>query len=96
MSVNVSPETMPSYIPEPLQISGSVLIALVMSSLQARVILDSPKLPAKLPLSAYQLWMKQAGPDILSKLGGSFDNVGQRAKALSAEWKKVSEEERAR
>lgn len=66
------------------------------ASLQARVVLDSPKLPAKLPRSAYQLWMKQAGSDILSKLGGTFDNVGQRAKALSAEWKKVSEEEKAR
>ncbi len=68
----------------------------MMPSLQARVVLDSPKLPAKLPRSAYQLWMKQAGSDILSKLGGTFDNVGQRAKALSAEWKKVSEEEKAR
>ena len=79
-----------------LQSSGYVLMPSVMPSLQARVVLDSPKLPAKLPRSAYQLWMKQAGPDILSKLGGSFDNVGQRAKALSAEWKKVSEEEKAR
>ena len=79
-----------------LQSSGYVLMPSVMPSLQARVVLDSPKLPAKLPRSAYQLWMKQAGSDILSKLGGTFDNVGQRAKALSAEWKKVSEEEKAR
>ena len=96
VDVDVLPEALPSCTPEPLQISGSELMPLVVPSLQARIILDSPKLPAKLPRSAYQLWMKQAGPDILSRLGGTFDNVGQRSTALSAEWKKVSEEEKAR
>lgn len=67
-----------------------------MLSLQARVVLDAPAVPAKMPRSAYQLWMKQSGPEILKQLGGTFDNVGQRAKLLSAEWKKVSEEEKTR
>ena len=60
------------------------------------MVLDAPKVPAKMPRSAYQLWMKQSGPALLKELGGTYSNVGQRAKALSAEWKKVSEEERAR
>lgn len=67
-----------------------------MHSLAARVVLDTATVPAKLPRSAYQLWMKQSGPAILKEVGGTFSNVGQRAKVLSAEWKKVSEEERSR
>ena len=67
-----------------------------MRSLEARIVLDTPRVPAKLPRSAYQLWMKQSGPAILKEIGGTFSNVGQRSKVLSAEWKKVSEEERSR
>lgn len=70
--------------------------ALVIRRLQARVILDTPSVPSKMPRSAYQLWMKQTGPEILKKLGGTFANVGERSKLLSVEWKKVSEEERSR
>ncbi len=69
---------------------------LVMRRLQARVVLDTPSVPSKMPRSAYQLWMKQSGPEILKKLGGTFTNVGERSKLLSVEWKKVSEEERSR
>ena len=69
---------------------------LVMCRLQARVVLDTPSVPSKMPRSAYQLWMKQSGPEILKKLGGTFTNVGERSKLLSVEWKKVSEEERTR
>ena len=67
-----------------------------LRSLAARIVLDTPKVPAKLPRSAYQLWMKQSGSAILKEVGGTYSNVGQRAKALSAEWKKVSAEERSR
>ncbi len=68
----------------------------VLCSLEARIVLDTPRVPAKLPRSAYQLWLKQSGPAILKEIGGTYSNVGQRSKVLSAEWKKVSEEERSR
>ena len=49
-----------------------------------------------MPRSAYNLWMKQTGPALLSMHGASFKNVGERSRYLAIEWKKVSSEEKTR
>ncbi len=79
-----------------MQIVRTLTACVVLCSLEARVVLDTPKVPTKLPRSTYQLWLKQSGPAILKEIGGTYSNVGQRSKVLAAEWKKVSEEEHSR
>lgn len=49
-----------------------------------------------MPRTAYNLWMKQTGPALLSMHGANFKNVGERARYLATEWKKVSSEEKTR
>ena len=48
----------------------------------------------KRPRSAYSMFQKESGPQILAKHKGV--SIGDRSKILAAEWKKVSEAEKAR
>ena len=49
---------------------------------------------AKGPRTAYALFQKEQGSQILAK--HKAGSIGERSKILAAEWKKVSEEEKAR